>query len=164
LKSLKGCDLGENGKIMLQFIFKMGYDCVDWIHLFQNMGKWWALVNKIMNIMIPQKAVNFFTICMTVSFSRRTPLHGKKKLNLCQYEETPHLSRIKIFWASRFNQHIHSIKQCVHSLHETVCSDGLEILCAYGCQRFITMSTKLCCWTISWASSIQSIFFCTLFI
>jgi len=32
---------------------EMGWVGMDWIHLTQNSGKWWALVNIVMNLQVP---------------------------------------------------------------------------------------------------------------
>jgi hypothetical protein len=32
---------------------EIGREDVDWVHLTQDRGQWWALVNKIMNIPVP---------------------------------------------------------------------------------------------------------------
>jgi hypothetical protein len=44
---------------------------VDWINLAQDRDRWWALVNKLMKLQIPQNAGNFMTSFGTVNFSRR---------------------------------------------------------------------------------------------
>jgi hypothetical protein len=41
--------------------------------------KWWALVNVIMNLRVPQTAGNFLTSLEPVRFSRRTLLHEVSK-------------------------------------------------------------------------------------
>jgi hypothetical protein len=45
---------------------------MDWIYLDQNMVYWLALENPVINL----QAGNFLTSEATVSFSRRTLLHG----------------------------------------------------------------------------------------
>ena len=47
-------------------------DCID---LAKDKGRWRALVNAVMNLLVPKNAVNFLSSCKTVSFSRRTVLH-----------------------------------------------------------------------------------------
>jgi hypothetical protein len=32
---------------------KIGFGDVDWIHLVQDMDRWWALVNTVMNLRVP---------------------------------------------------------------------------------------------------------------
>jgi hypothetical protein len=36
---------------------------VDWIHLAQDRAWWWALVNTVMNFLVPQKGGNFLICC-----------------------------------------------------------------------------------------------------
>jgi hypothetical protein len=43
---------------------------VDWT------GRWWALLNMVVSILVPLRVGNFLTDWVTVGFSRRTPLHG----------------------------------------------------------------------------------------
>jgi len=55
---------------------EVGCEGMDWIKLAQDKGGWWALVNAVMNLRVPQNVENFLTSCKPVSFSRRTLLHG----------------------------------------------------------------------------------------
>jgi hypothetical protein len=48
---------------------------MDWIDLADVTGRWWVVVHAVMNLQVPQNAVNFLTSCEPVSFSRRTLLH-----------------------------------------------------------------------------------------
>ena len=54
----------------------LGYEAMDWIDLAQDWDRLRALLNAVMNLRVPQIAVNFLTSCRPVSFSRRTLLHG----------------------------------------------------------------------------------------
>jgi hypothetical protein len=49
---------------------------MNWIHLAQDRGRWWADVNSVIIIRILQTAGNFLTSGEAVNFSRRTLLHG----------------------------------------------------------------------------------------
>jgi hypothetical protein len=54
----------------------MGGEGVDWIHLAQNRNQWQAVVNMVMNLPVLEKAGDFLTGWMTISFSGRILLHG----------------------------------------------------------------------------------------
>jgi hypothetical protein len=56
-------DLDVDGKIMLDWILQKwgGGEVVDCIHLTQDRVQWWAVVNTVMNLRIPQKAGNVLT-------------------------------------------------------------------------------------------------------
>jgi hypothetical protein len=44
-------------------VFKeVGLENVDWIQLAQDRDRWKPLVNMVMNIPVPYKAENFFTL------------------------------------------------------------------------------------------------------
>jgi hypothetical protein len=48
---------------------------MDWIDLTQDRDQWRTLVNKVMNIQVPQNAVKLLSNCTTGGFSRRVQLH-----------------------------------------------------------------------------------------
>jgi cephalosporin hydroxylase len=52
-----------------------GYQGVDCIQLAQDMVKWRALLNSVMNSLVPKEAGNLFISRATISFSRSL-LHG----------------------------------------------------------------------------------------
>jgi len=63
----------DNIKTDLQ---EVGCRGMDWIKLAQDRDRWPALVNAAMKLQVPQNAGNFLTNLETVSFSRKTVLHG----------------------------------------------------------------------------------------
>jgi hypothetical protein len=48
---------------------EMGWDGMDWIDLFQERDQWRALVNKVMNLRVPQNAGKFLRSYTIGSFS-----------------------------------------------------------------------------------------------
>jgi hypothetical protein len=46
-------DLGVDGRIILKWTFKKWDGGLDWIDMAQNRDRWWALVNAVMNSLIP---------------------------------------------------------------------------------------------------------------
>jgi hypothetical protein len=62
-------DLGVGGRILLKMYLK------NRIHLAQDRGQCWALVNTAMNQRVSHVVANVFTTSATISFPRRTPLH-----------------------------------------------------------------------------------------
>jgi len=58
-------DQGTDGKILEWMLTDIGWEGMDWMHLAWDRDQWQALVN----------VGNFLTSLVTVSFSKRTPLH-----------------------------------------------------------------------------------------
>jgi hypothetical protein len=54
---------------------EIGWDGMDWIDLAQNRDQWRALVDKVMNLRVPENAGKFLSGCTIGSFSRRAQLH-----------------------------------------------------------------------------------------
>jgi hypothetical protein len=57
---------------------EVGCEDVNMIHLAQYSDQWSAQTNTEMNLMVFQKAWNFFSGWLTVSVSRSAPLHGDR--------------------------------------------------------------------------------------
>jgi len=71
----------NNIKIELK---QIGCESVDWVNFAQYMVKWRIFV-KTMDLWIQLKAGNILTTLVTVSFSRRTRLHGDGNTYLLTY-------------------------------------------------------------------------------
>jgi hypothetical protein len=54
---------------------EIGWDGMDWIDLAQDRDQCRALVNRVMNLRVPQNAEKFLSSCVTGSFSRSAQLH-----------------------------------------------------------------------------------------
>jgi hypothetical protein len=54
---------------------EIGWDAMDWVDVAQDRDKWRALVNRVMNLRIPQNAGKFLRGCTIGGFSRRAQLH-----------------------------------------------------------------------------------------
>jgi hypothetical protein len=54
---------------------EIGWEVLDYMHLAQDRGQRWAVVNTVMNFRVPYKEGNLLTSYVTISFSR-TQLHG----------------------------------------------------------------------------------------
>jgi len=48
-------DLGVGEMIILKYIFNKWDGCMDWINLAQDRDRWWALVGRIMTLVVPKK-------------------------------------------------------------------------------------------------------------
>jgi hypothetical protein len=57
---------------------------MNWISLAERRGRWRAVVNTVMNLLVPYNVENFFTNCGPASFSRRTLLHGVSDVKVKQ--------------------------------------------------------------------------------
>jgi hypothetical protein len=50
-----------DGKIVLKWIFKKWEGGMDRIDLAQDKDRWWAVVNALMNFLVPYNSGNFWT-------------------------------------------------------------------------------------------------------
>ena len=55
---------------------EVGCEGMDWLDLAQEMDRWKAFVNAVMNLRVPYNMGKLLTSWKTVRFSRRTLLHG----------------------------------------------------------------------------------------
>jgi hypothetical protein len=46
-------DPGVSGNIILKYVVKNWYGCMDWIELAQDRDRWWVVVNAVMNLRVP---------------------------------------------------------------------------------------------------------------
>jgi hypothetical protein len=68
-------NLGIHGRQILKWILKRSAVRV-WFDLAQDMGKWQALVNTVLNLQLPQNVGNLFTSWKIIIFLKRTLLRG----------------------------------------------------------------------------------------
>jgi hypothetical protein len=69
-------DPGVDGRIILKWIFEVGWEGIDWIDVAQDRDRWRAVVYTVMNLRIPQNVGNFLSGLRRFSFSGKTLLHG----------------------------------------------------------------------------------------
>jgi hypothetical protein len=65
--------LEDNTRMNLR---EIGWGGMDWIDLAQDRDQWRALVNTVMNLLVPYNFGKFLSGCANGSFSRRAQLHG----------------------------------------------------------------------------------------
>jgi len=58
---------------------EVGVGCGNWMELAQDRERWQALVNTVMNLLVPKMRGISFLAAEPVSFSRRTLFHGVSK-------------------------------------------------------------------------------------
>ena len=56
-------DPGGDERIILKWIFKKWDGGMGWIDLTQDMDRWWAVVNAVMNLQVSLNTGNFLTGC-----------------------------------------------------------------------------------------------------
>jgi hypothetical protein len=54
---------------------EIGWDGMDWIDQAQDRDQWRALVNRAMNLRVPQNVGKFLSSCRIGGSSRRAQLH-----------------------------------------------------------------------------------------
>jgi hypothetical protein len=55
---------------------EIGWDGVDWIDMAQDRDQWRAILNTVLNLLLPQNAGKFLSGC-TIFGSRRAQLHAQ---------------------------------------------------------------------------------------
>ena len=63
----------DNSKTDLQWV---GWKGMHWTDLPQDSDRWWALVNVVMNLQVPQNAESFSARWGFINFSRMIPFNG----------------------------------------------------------------------------------------
>ena len=77
---------------------------MDWIDLAQDRDRWRTVVNALMILGVPLNAWNFLTRSEPVSFSRRTLLHGVRKLDVSNPESNEFIqSKLMFLSKNGFN-------------------------------------------------------------
>jgi hypothetical protein len=59
-------------------IKRIGYDCMERIHVVEYWDMWWGLVNTIIKFHVLENVSNFLNIWEIINFSRRTLVHRDK--------------------------------------------------------------------------------------
>jgi hypothetical protein len=72
-------DPGVDGRIILKWILERLDGGMDWINLAEDRDRWRTVVNAVMDLRVPQNAVNFLSSSGRFSFSKRTLIHGVSK-------------------------------------------------------------------------------------
>jgi hypothetical protein len=62
---------------------EIGWSGMDWINLAQDRAQWRTLVNKVMDLWVPQNVEKFFSRCTIGGFSRRAQLLSYSRLKSC---------------------------------------------------------------------------------
>ena len=68
-------DLGVDGSIILEWIFKKWDGSMDWIDLIYDRSRWRAVLNAVMNLRFPHNPESFLSSRRNVSCSIRTLFH-----------------------------------------------------------------------------------------
>lgn len=56
---------------------------MEWIHLAQDRGKWWAVVNTAMKLCVPYSVDKFVTSLGTIYLLKKVLLHGLTRCVNC---------------------------------------------------------------------------------
>jgi len=79
-KILAGKPDGRGHSVRSRRRWEIEWELVEWFLVAQDRDRWWAFAKTVMNVRVPCKSGNFLTSWGTISFSRRTLLHGVSKL------------------------------------------------------------------------------------
>jgi hypothetical protein len=60
---------------------EVGWGDVDWIDLAQDMNRWRAVVNAVLNLRVPWSVGKLLSSWASGSFSRRAQVHGVSYVN-----------------------------------------------------------------------------------
>jgi hypothetical protein len=64
---------------------EIGWEGMDGTYVAENGDKWWAILNLVMNLWVPLYVENFLTGSGSITFSRRTLLHGLSHDNVLYF-------------------------------------------------------------------------------
>jgi hypothetical protein len=95
---------------------------MDWIDVAQDRDQWWALVNTVMNLRVPQNVEKFLSRCIIGGFSRRVRDHEVQHTDRVAVEQNENkIKKPSAYWIKKYkniNARLQpSSQNLLHSLH-----------------------------------------------